>query len=281
MLEYANDYWSEFFREDLNMYYVTLQVPNMNSFSKDQALVYIRMHIKTGLNSFIFKAHPQHHFWYGNENIHGVSGQRLLLSEVNPGDDMSVAYSYQLTRNIQMEEQSGCRRTDDKRFVECLRSEIESTLQCSLPWLGESLLIDEHPNICSEEEQINVTSVISKMKAPEVTKQYVPGTECAMNCDLYIPSLTKDVQVINRGTFPQGVDVKTARLSLTVFMNQLMVPVEETVLMYDSLDAMADVGGYLGLLLGASCWSMARSVLERACLWHKKMLKTCTVASEP
>ncbi len=66
-------------------------------------------------------------------------------------------------------------------------------------------------------------------------------------------------------------------------MNQLMVPVEETVLMYDSLDAMADVGGYLGLLLGASCWSMARSVLERACLWHKKMLKTCTgtVASEP
>ncbi len=48
----------------------------------------------------------------------------------------------------------------------------------------------------------------------------------------------------------------TSQLRLSLHSAQLMVPVDEEVLLYGWVDAVADVGGYMGLLLGASCLSL-------------------------
>ncbi len=53
-------------------------------------------------------------------------------------------------------------------------------------------------------------------------------------------------------------------LSMTIYTDQLSIPVEEVVLSYDNQDAMADVGGFLGLLLGASFLSIFKEVTERS-----------------
>ncbi len=95
----------------------------------------------------------------------------------------------------------------------------------------------------------------------ENTRQMADATGCLPSCELYIPELTMKVTSTYRESNNTGIDQKMLRL--TVHNDQEYIPVEEVVLSYDNLDAMADVGGYLGLLLGASCLSIASSFAER------------------
>ncbi len=265
MLENTEAYWSEFFREDPNLYFLTLQLPATNvAGAAGRQAVDLRFPISIQNPQFFFNAHPPNQFWYAHEDAYGEHRHFIdVTSDISPGANVRITYTYHLTRNIQMEDQTGCDGTNAKLLDSCLRSFVESELGCKLPWMGDRLSNDVHlQNTCTEEQQANVTSIFKGLSGPDATKLYIGGTKCSMPCDLYLPKLTKEVQNINRTAWPQLSNAGMATLTISVFTNQMTVAVEETVLMYDSLDAMADVGGFLGLLLGASCWSIASSALR-------------------
>ncbi len=162
-----------------------------------------------------------------------------------------------------MKDQTGCDETNRNLLDSCVRSFVEIELGCKLPWMGDTQSNNTHlQNMCTQEQQANITSIFKTISSPDATKLYVRGTDCPMPCDLYLPKLTKEVQSIIRTAWPQLNNTELATLTISVFTNQMTVAVKEVVLMYDSLDAMADIGGFLGLLLGASCWSIASSALK-------------------
>ncbi len=280
LLENPDAYWSEFFREDQNLYYLTLQLPDMNitdPASRPALELMFPIWIKDP--QFFFNAHPPNQFWYGKEDAYGEHRRFIDLSTISviPGANLAITYSYYLTRSIQMEEKTRCDVTNRKLLDSCVRSFVENKLGCKLPWMGDRLSSNIHiQNTCTEEQQANVTSIFEGISGPDATKLNVRGTDCSIPCDLYLPKLTMEMQSFNRTALPQLKDTGVATLTISVSTNQMTVAEEEIVLMYDSLDAMADIGGFLGLLLGASCWSIASSALNRAknlILSHKKDFK--------
>ncbi len=81
-----------------------------------------------------------------------------------------------------------------------------------------------------------------------------------MSCESDVLKLTRKSTKYSSG---MNNSVEIVLLSFSIFTDQEILPVEQTVLSYDSVDATGDVGGYLGLLLGVSFMYMIRCLYKR------------------
>ncbi len=213
-------------------------------------------------NIFFIATHPPHHLRFDKDIMHGMQRHYVSLEEVEPGEMMSVTFSYSLRKIILRNGMFGCKK-DNQELDICLRNFIEKELSCTVPGIRGPLQKSPQYKNCT----------LGQMKKIYMTLHDLGEDACPAACELYVPKITRQ----SHRYYQKRNATSEQQIYLMLHTEQLDVPVEETILAYDSLDAMADIGGYLGLLLGASCLSMIKNIFVKMGRllkkWnHKKLL---------
>ncbi len=172
-----------------------------------------------------------------------------MVDEVKMGETLEYVYSFSLTKSIK---RTKC-QTKNIELDTCQRTFVEDKLGCSLPWMRGAQKESDMKTTCNKNQLQNVATAVRELGE----------NSCEVGCELYIPRIMKETHKYYPYPKKANVTIHGRWLSFVFFTDQQAIPVEETVLSYDSLDAIADIGGYLGLLLGASCLSILKSVFEK------------------
>ncbi len=263
LLDNPEEYFTELVIHDgwYNLYYLSLNLPETEISDNSRPQLGIQLYLDHDQTHFHFAVHPPHHVRYGQPILEGLKGRFLSVDKVQPGETQTVTYTYELTKTTHRD-QCG---NDVQLLDACQVHFIEKQIGCKLPWLrGKKTGPAQFENVCSGIKATlkNMTAVIKALNHASL-KHFLEDTGCAPSCQMYVPTLAKEQERIggHLDEIDNGTDKRL--LQFMVYSEQTTIPVEEIVLSYDNLDAMADVGGYLGLLLGASCLSMIKNTSER------------------
>ncbi len=263
MLENAEDYFTELFwnKGPMTVYYLTLNLPPSDLTADPKPQLGIQFQIQPVEYRFYFYAHPPHHVRYGRDVLDGLQTISLALNDMEDGESILLSYSFTLKKLVNMD---CCSKDDQVPLDNCQLGFLEKRLGCELPWMKGGHLQSNFDKVCNKVQLKNMTSYMRELWDALDDGQLNKLIGCLPACNLYLPSLTREMEIMHKE------ENSTKRLlGLNVYTDQLSVPIEEVVLSYDNLDAMADVGGFLGLLLGASCLSMLSCLAKRT----KRMFK--------
>ncbi len=247
LLTNPEDYFTEFVTTQRNQttFFLTLHLPHANLTNKFKPQLGLEFQLMADDPLFFLSVHPPHHVRYDSEVLDGLQRKYLSVDDVKPGQTKLLTYSFSLTKVIK---RTKC-VNENLEVDTCQRASIEEKLGCKLPWMRGAQRKSKFDNVCLQNQLENVSIAMKELE----------DDACPVGCELYVPRISKEGQ-----KYCQNVNsTNERRLSLMLYTDQQVIPVEQTVLSYDSLDAMADIGGYLGLLLGASCLSMVKDIFNR------------------
>ncbi len=251
MLAKADDFFTEFIYNfgQARMFILTINLPlaNLSGMAKPQLSLELKLHERQKI--FYMSAHPPHHVMYDRELLRGLQRFYVDVAKVKAGETMEVSYSYSQTKIIELNTETSKCQVDNWELDTCQRNLVEDSLSCKLPWRRASQIKSSFNKACNMEQIDNASNAL---------KGLGEGA-CSMACERYVPKLTRKSFKYYSG----WIMTRERYLSFSISTDQIVLPVEQTVLSYDSVNAIADVGGYLGLLLGASCMSMIRFVYKR------------------
>ncbi len=142
-----------------------------------------------------------------------------------------------------------CHEDNDHSSTECVNKIMMDKLQCQLPWID----IDTNYRICDKPE--DMTKYMDYMKQLDMNELY--GTECFVpNCESASWSVAKSYEdTQEEKAQPNSISV------YLLFQRNLPVTVHRYSLAYGFSNFVADFGGYLGLLLGASLLSLYDDII--------------------
>ncbi len=251
MLAKADDFFTEFIYKfgQFKIHYLTMNLPLSNFSGTAKPQLSLEFKLPEGQNIFTMSVHPPHQVRYDRKFLRGVQKIFVDVAKVKTGQTMAIGYSYSQTKVIEMDTESSRCQEENWELDTCQRNHTEDRLGCRLPWRRGSQIKTSYSKACNKQQISNATNALMGLGE---------GT-CRMACERYVPKLTRKSTEYSSVLNMFG----KCHLSFSIFTDQVVLPVEQTVLSYDSVNANADVGGYLGLLLGASCMSMIRSVYKR------------------
>ena len=145
-----------------------------------------------------------------------------------------------------------------KTVEQCVIDYYHRELGCKLPWIQENSTLDT----CNTEEQyIKLKSLINALIDNASKMSYWKILECQPRCEHTQYSLKK----ISKSNFNalkyMGQDDE-ANMEAYLFATSTEIEVKERVWLYDENDLVADIGGSLGLFLGASIYTLADVILS-------------------
>ena len=138
-----------------------------------------------------------------------------------------------------------CDEENSKRFMDCMENYYSQKLGCKLPWALNNNIRNDSMNLCKGKEKFKeFKNLAMNILKSEQSKQLI-NEGCFMpNCMQRSWTMKKD---------------KTLSINKTGFQFQIprhmKVLVREEVKLYTLINFFAEVGGYLGLLLGESLLS--------------------------
>ncbi len=148
----------------------------------------------------------------------------------------------------------------DPQISQCLLNHYEDKLACKLPWNRKHM---KGFDLCQTEEQFNMYIKMSGKDFSSTSEAEIfKRTGCKPRCFQRHYFDNK----ISNGNFPYGSN--RDGLIFAAFIKSGEFVYEEEVYVYQWLDFIADIGGYLGLWLGFSalsiCDSLTRKLLSKA-----------------
>ncbi len=170
-----------------------------------------------------------------------------------------------------------CDEQNTQKKTKCTNNFIQSKLGCRLPWINgtrgfnhkniivwikskySNFLGKKYGRVCNEPIDLDNYIKLFKELHTDKLKQEVADFGCTrVNCETY--SWRYDtVFEQSLETIPQYYQPNVTSIQLT-FQNTIPVEVTKQTLVYGFTNFVADFGGYLGLLLGASLLSIFDSV---------------------
>ncbi len=144
---------------------------------------------------------------------------------------------------------------EEPKVEQCLMNYYEAELKCKLPWNKKH---EKDFDLCQTEEQFDLYASMSRKEILATSEAEVfERTGCKPRCCQrnYFDKVTAN------GNFPYGTNRDS--LIFAVYLKAGEFLLEEEVYMYQWLDFIADIGGYLGLWLGFSALSIFESLAKK------------------
>lgn len=157
---------------------------------------------------------------------------------------------------------------DDKapKIEECLRSFITSELGCSITKNSSE------ENICESGEQFRKYRTLGSKFLRQTDKDIHRMTGCTKRCNTNEFKLIVEGETVGNSSFMGQRDM----LWIFFFSTEVQIEVEKDALLYDFNNLVADIGGFLGLLLGASVLGVFKIVEEIVTVGATKSKKVTT-----
>ena len=135
-----------------------------------------------------------------------------------------------------------CNEDPNASLTNCYKLYVEQRVGCQIPIIGQ---LNRQRNCSGSKDELEYfNEAVRFLEMPN--KKRIRETGCMPPCT-YTEFQSKTIYKAKISRKMTG-----ATLLLNFFSPQSIVPFEEEVLVYDGYNFIADVGGYLGLLLGVS-----------------------------
>ena len=221
----------------------------------------LELGINVSLSNKVFvHLHNNGHFLPSSSSIAGSTSFAVLpetFDSSNGRFEETILMGKAFTRkviNIVDLAKSPCNEDSRSSLTECYKTYLESKIGCKL--LSNNF--KQLKQNCSGpmDEARYYEEMIKVLKFPN--KQRIRETGCKLPC-----SYTEyRSETIYNANLKGSQTSHTGELFLQFFSYQSVVPHEKEVLVYDGNNFIADVGGYLGLLLGVSILSVYKGCME-------------------
>jgi hypothetical protein len=163
-----------------------------------------------------------------------------------------------------------CDEDNSKRFMQCMENYYSQKLGCMLPWVLKNNKRNDIMNLCKGKEKFKeYKNIAMNILKSEASKELI-NEGCLMpNCMQRSWTIKKD---------------KTLLINKTGFQFQIprnmKVLVREEVKLYTFINFFAEVGGYLGLLLGESLLSYLMTASKWFQSLKRKFKEHCEKAED-
>jgi hypothetical protein len=158
-----------------------------------------------------------------------------------------------------------CNEDNQNHFMHCVENYYSRRLGCLLPWSIKKGQTSQTSNICKSEDKFREFKKISiNILRTEETKELVKE-----GC--FIPNCLQQSWDMKKETFKE---VTKSGFDFTISENSKVL-VRREVKRYTFINFFAEVGGYLGLLLGESLISYIVTISKWVHLLGKKLKYKC------
>ena len=168
-----------------------------------------------------------------------------------------------------------CDEENSKHFMDCMENYYSHKLGCKLPWALNSNIRNDSMNLCKGKEKFKEYKNLAMNILKSEQRKELISEGCFMpNCLQRSWEVKKDnyKKIIKNG------------ISVTGFKYEIFQPakvlVRKEVKLYTLINFFAEVGGYLGLLLGESLFSYLISASNWFTILRRKFKEHCRKADE-
>lgn len=142
-----------------------------------------------------------------------------------------------------------CNEDNSKSFMHCMENYYSRKLGCVLPWVWKKTINNDNMNLCEGKEKFKeFKNIAMNILKPEESKELINEGCFVPNCKQRSWRIKKD----QRSEKKENDKVITG---FQYFVTETKVLIREEVKLYTVINFFAEVGGYLGLLLGESLLS--------------------------
>ena len=143
-----------------------------------------------------------------------------------------------------------CKEDNSNRFMHCMENYYSEKLGCMLPWVLKNNIKNSSMNLCNGKEKYKeFKEVVMKILKPEETKELT--NKCC-----FVPNCMQRSWKIRREKTMELMNNENIKTGFQFEMPpNAKVLVRKEVKLYTLINFFAEVGGYLGLLLGESLLS--------------------------
>ena len=168
-----------------------------------------------------------------------------------------------------------CKEDNSNRFMHCMENYYSEKLGCMLPWVLKNNIRNSSMNLCNGKEKYKeFKEVIMKILKPEETKELI-------NRGCFIPNCMQRSWKIRREKTMELTHNENIKTGFQFEMPpNAKVLVREEVKLYTLINFFAEVGGYLGLLLGESLISYLITASKLIQILKRKFKECCRKADE-
>ena len=154
-----------------------------------------------------------------------------------------------------------CDEENSKRFMDCMENYNSQKLGCKLPWALNNSIRNDSMNLCKGKEKFKEYKKIAmNILRSEASKELIDEGCFIPNCKQRSWTIKKEKTLVRNKT---GFQFEVPQ--------HMKVLVREEVELYTLINFFAEVGGYLGLLLGESILSY----LITASTWFQSLITKC------
>ena len=167
-----------------------------------------------------------------------------------------------------------CDKENSNHFMHCMENYYSGKLGCTLPWVLKNNVRNDSLNRCKGKEkfdEFNKTNM--NILKPEATKELMNKGCFVSNCMQRSWTIRRDTLKITKN------DNLKSGFQFEMPPNAKVV-VREEVKLYTPINFFAEVGGYLGLLLGESLISYLITVSKCFQTLKRKFIECCRKADE-
>ena len=163
-----------------------------------------------------------------------------------------------------------CDKENSNHFMHCMENYYSGKLGCTLPWVLKNNVRNDSLNRCKGKEKFDeFNKTIMNILKPEASKELI-------NKGCFVPNCMQRSWTIR--------NQKTMEIKRTGFEFEMpqhtKVLVREEVKLYTLINFFAEVGGYLGLLLGESLLSYLITASKLTQSLKRKFKECCSKADD-
>jgi hypothetical protein len=143
---------------------------------------------------------------------------------------------------------------------ECTHKYIDTRLGCSLPWSKQNYSVLP---TCDEPWQYNKLFSIYEETSSMDENEIYETTGCLSSCEKNEYQMRPQSEITPKSKYPPN------QFKMKIILTSGRYIEKKQYLIYDNSSLIADIGGYLGLLLGYSILSLYNVMVDKIMIWTK------------
>ena len=213
------------------------------------------------LGMFLAVHKPGFFIW----NLSGLLNQQVAIIPGPRGWGNATkiqVYKIKKMHHIRLKKNPG----EPSRSCSVMESSIETCLKSYYQNKTNCTIADNKPANCSTQKDLDKFQKLVQDTGSFTEKDFVSSTKCHYPCTIE----HYDVTSFFKGTAARKNS--QCKLLLQLFFDTNKVSTKKEILLYDDNNLIADIGGYLGLLLGVSAFSLYKGIVLAFETGMKKIL---------
>ena len=167
-----------------------------------------------------------------------------------------------------------CDENNSNSFMHCMEKYYSKKLGCNLPWVLKTNITNDVKNVCKGKEKFEEFKNISmNILKPEESIELI-------NEGCFVPNCMQRSWKIKKDQRRKKIIDGKVTTGFQYFAEQIKVLVRNEVKLYTVINFFAEVGGYLGLLLGESLLSYIITATKWFQTLRRKFKEYCEKANE-